>query len=173
MKTLLLMRHAKSSWKDLFCPDHDRPLSKRGVRAAKTMGKWLAENNLTPDSVLLSSAKRTVQTWETLRPYLKNPPPVDVHKSLYMTNPDYLLARIRNTDKSVKTLLVINHDPTISQLTAALAQPPLPDDCARALQKFQTAAIARFEMGGKWTSLSQSKLKFVQFVKPKDFGPDN
>lgn len=173
MKTLLLMRHAKSSWKDLFCPDHDRPLSKRGKRATKAMGRWLAEQGLNPDSVLLSSATRVVQTWDGLRPYLKNPPPVEVHKNLFMTNPDYLLAHIRNTDKSVKTLLVINHDPTMSQLTAALAQSPLPDDCARALQKFQTAAIARFEMHGKWTSLSQSKLRFVQFVKPKDFGPDN
>lgn len=173
MKTLLLMRHAKSSWKDLFLPDHDRPLSKRGVRAAGRMGEWLAENDLAPDAVLMSSALRVVQTWEKAAAHLANPPAPKTTDSLYMTNPDYLLARIRNTDKAIKTLLVINHEPTLGLLTERLATPPLPDDCARALQKFPTAAIARFEMTGKWTSLSKTRIRFAQFVKPKDFGPDN
>lgn len=168
MKTLLLMRHAKSNWDDLFCPDHERPLSDRGHEAAKRMGKWLVQNNLEPDAVLLSSAKRVQQTWGHVRAKLADPPSVKPLQNLYMTNPDYLLAHIRNTQKSIQTLLVINHEPTIGMLTAQLATPPLPTDCARALQKFPTAAIARFELSGNWPPLSATTARFIQFVKPKD-----
>ncbi len=168
MKTLLLMRHAKSSWDDLFCPDHDRTLSARGQKAALDMAGWLSQNDLNPDAVLLSSAKRVQETWELLCPQLASAPSVNTVKNLYMTNADLLLAHIRNTKKTVQTLLVINHEPTLSNLTAQLSTSPLPPSCARALQKFPTAAIARFDMADKWSTLSRSTAKFSQFVKPKN-----
>ena len=62
MKTLVLMRHAKSNWSgDLS--DFDRPLSERGVKSARALGKWLRENDLFPDFALVSAAKRTVETF--------------------------------------------------------------------------------------------------------------
>jgi len=168
MKTLLLMRHAKSSWDDLFCPDFERPLSKRGHAAAARMGEWLVENNLSPDAILLSAATRVQQTWGHVQASFSSPPTGMPLKNLYMTNPDYLLAHIRNSKKSVQTLLVINHDPTLSTLTAELSSEPLSPNCARALQKFPSGAIARFDTDGKWTTLSQSTVQFTDFVKPKD-----
>lgn len=168
MKTLLLMRHAKSSWDDLFCPDYERPLSKRGHKAAEQMGEWLADNNLFPDAVLLSAATRVQQTWGHVQASLTNAPKAEPLKNLYMTNPDYLLAHIRSTLKSVQTLLVINHDPTLSTLTAQLASPPLSPTCTRALQKFPSGAIARFDLSGNWPVLSATTAQFTDFVKPKD-----
>jgi phosphohistidine phosphatase len=62
MRTLLLMRHAKSSWKDESLADDERPLNKRGQQAAARMGRFLAENDLVPDTVICSTAKRARQT---------------------------------------------------------------------------------------------------------------
>ena len=62
MKTLLLLRHGKSSWSDASLADHDRPLKKRGVEAAKRMGQLLTELNLVPDHILTSSAVRATAT---------------------------------------------------------------------------------------------------------------
>ncbi len=62
MKTLLLLRHAKSSWNDPSLADHDRPLKKRGRKAAPRMGRWLQENGLRPDCVLCSTATRARET---------------------------------------------------------------------------------------------------------------
>ena len=168
MKTLLLMRHAKSSWDDLFCPDHDRTLSGRGQKAALDMAGWLSQNDLNPDAVLLSSAVRVQETWGLLRASLNGTPSTCTVQNLYMTSADFLLAHIRNTKKSVQTLLVLNHEPTLSNLTAQLATSPLPPKCARALQKFPTAAIAQFDLTDKWSTLSRSTANFTQFIKPKD-----
>ena len=64
MKTLLLMRHAKSSWDDPDVADHDRPLNKRGKKDAPRMGQWLAEQGLTPEVIVTSTAKRARKTAE-------------------------------------------------------------------------------------------------------------
>jgi len=168
MKTLILMRHAKSSWDDLFCPDQERPLSKRGRVAADKMGKWLVENDYTPDAVMLSTAKRVLETWEFVQKHQTIPPQARPLQSLYLTNAHFLLAHIRNTPKSIQTLLVINHEPTLSLLTAALATPPLSAECSRALQKFPTGAVAVFDVLGNWPTLSNTAARFTRFVKPKD-----
>src|SRR4029079_4472733 len=62
MKTLLVMRHAKSSWKDATLDDHDRPLKKRGQKAAPKMGALLCERGLVPDLIVSSTALRAVAT---------------------------------------------------------------------------------------------------------------
>ena len=62
MKRLILMRHAKSDWGDPMLPDHDRPLNKRGRRAASALGHWMREAGLRPDQILCSSATRTQET---------------------------------------------------------------------------------------------------------------
>ena len=95
MKTLFLMRHAKSSWDDLFCPDHDRPLSNRGDKAAAGMGEWLGENGPMPDMVLLSSAQRVQQTWGHVKPFLGGEPEIVTVNGLYLAHMNFLLAVFR------------------------------------------------------------------------------
>ena len=64
MKTIFLLRHAKSSWDDVSLDDFDRPLSTRGIKSCKKIGKYLKKNKLIPDIVYCSSAIRAKQTWE-------------------------------------------------------------------------------------------------------------
>ncbi len=65
-RTLILMRHAKSSWNDPFLADHDRPLNKRGRKSAQALGDWLRQHDLIPDQVISSSSMRTCETFEGL-----------------------------------------------------------------------------------------------------------
>jgi phosphohistidine phosphatase len=72
---LLILRHAKSSWKDTAVEDHERPLNRRGREAASAMGGYLAAEGLVPDLALVSSARRTVESWSRLVAEWPAPPP--------------------------------------------------------------------------------------------------
>ncbi len=115
MKTLLLMRHAKSSWKKPL-PDHDRPLNKRGRKAAKKMGKWLKKVGWIPDLILCSDALRAVETARRVRKGLQREDiPIRTTPTLYAADADKIFDAIGTTQDSVDRLLVIAHNPGISE----------------------------------------------------------
>ncbi len=168
MKTLLLMRHGKSDWENPFLDDHDRPLARRGQRAAVRMGEWLLAQKLAPDTVLMSSATRVVQTWDHVQSKLAADVTATPDENLYMIGADALISKIRQTDSAVDSLMIVNHEPTLSVATEILAKPPAPPSCTRAFQKFPTAAIARIELDIKrWSEVRQNAGRFVQFIRPK------
>lgn len=168
MKTLLLMRHAKSSWDDIFCPDHDRPLSKRGRKAAPEMGRFLAGKGLLPDTVLLSTATRVQETWLLLNSTLGADPALQSDQALYGSSPHALLSRINDTNDADSILLVINHEPTLGGLCRTLARDPVPTTCARAFSKFSTAGVAEFHFDiESWRSITPGSGTFVDFTIPK------
>ena len=76
MKTILLLRHAKSSWKEAGLTDHARPLNKRGLRDAPRMGTLIAEQKIQPDLILSSSAVRAIRTAEAVSQKLKDEAPL-------------------------------------------------------------------------------------------------
>ena len=169
MKTLLLMRHAKSSWEDIFCPDHDRPLSKRGRKNAPDMGRVLAGKGLMPEYVLLSTATRVQETWLLLNSTLGADPVLQSDRSLYGTSAFALLNRIQRTDDSHGTLLVINHEPTLGVLCRTLAKDPVVSNSARAFTKFSTAGIAEFHFDADhWQNIAPGRGTFTDFTIPKD-----
>ena len=168
MKTLLLMRHGKSSWDDPALPDHDRPLAPRGQRASALVGAWLRREGLIPDAVLLSSAARVSETWERVQSELAAGIAVTPERSLYMIWSDALIRKIRQTSDSAEVLLVVNHEPTLSHLTETLAKPPVAVECTRAFHKFPTAAVAQLEFDtSSWTQVRPGAGRFVNFVWPK------
>src|SRR3546814_12348573 len=95
MPELLLLRHAKSDWKDKTLGDFDRPLAARGRRAAALMGRLLAEEDLAPDLVLCSTARRAVETVELLLTALASAPETNYLKTLYLAPPSRLLTVLR------------------------------------------------------------------------------
>jgi phosphohistidine phosphatase len=90
MRQLLLMRHAKSSWDDPKLADHARPLNARGRAAAASMGGEMRRLGLAPDVVLVSSARRTLQTLEALKPW-DDTPLVEPMDRLYLASGEQLL----------------------------------------------------------------------------------
>jgi phosphohistidine phosphatase len=115
-RSLVLLRHAKAET-PVGVPDDKRPLSARGHADAQAAGAWLAKRNV-PELVLCSPTKRTRQTWHAVAASLKakRDPVVRYDRRLYFGDTDDLLAMVRETKDSVSTVLIIGHNPTLSQL---------------------------------------------------------
>src|SRR4051794_16751236 len=94
MKTLILMRHAKSAWDDPHHKDIDRPLSPRGRKVAPRMGEWLAGEGYKPHVVLCSSAQRTRETLDLIRPHLPQSAKIEFAPTLYLAAPREMLTEI-------------------------------------------------------------------------------
>jgi phosphohistidine phosphatase len=121
MKLLTLFRHAKSSWDDPELDDHDRPLAERGHRDARRMGKRLARRELSPDRLLTSTALRARQTAEYLADALGLAAnAVRVERRIYLASPGELLAVLAKVDPAVDSLLLIGHNPGLTELTNRL-----------------------------------------------------
>ena len=120
MRTLYLLRHAKSSWDDPTLPDDKRPLAPRGRRDGKRIAEHLRRQEIEPELVLCSSAARTRETLELLRPALGGATVV-VEDELYGASADRLLARIRLVPDEAESVMVIGHNPGLHELALVLA----------------------------------------------------
>ena len=126
MLTLILLRHAKSSWDDPGLDDFDRPLAKRGRKAAPEVGSALARMGLRPDLVLCSTAVRTRQTLEIVLGELGSPAPrVIFDERLYMATSDRLIKRLHavvtdETGALPHTVMMVGHNPGLEQLEYTL-----------------------------------------------------
>ena len=113
MKTLLLMRHAKSSWKDNTLSDFERPLKKRGRKDAKRMAKVLEKNDLFPHMILSSSAARAVETVDIIVENLGFENDILYLDSLYMGEPDDFIEALQSLDNDIEQVLIVAHNPGI------------------------------------------------------------
>jgi phosphohistidine phosphatase len=171
MLTLLLMRHAKSSWDDPSLDDFDRPLAGRGEAAAPRMGAFMREQGLAPDLVLCSSAVRARQTLDLVLPHLPGKPAVVYEKGLYLAAPAALLARIRKIGAKVRQAMVVGHDPGMHMLALELAGAGEPERLQALARKFPTGALAmlRFKVQD-WGDVGPGKGSLALFVSPKMLG---
>ena len=174
MKTLLLLRHAKSAWSDPRLDDHDRPLNGRGERSAKAMADHIAREAPRPDLILCSTAMRTRQTLAPLLKRLGAPsPPIALESGLYLASEDVLLAHLQTAPDSAATVLLIGHNDGIGQLAADLAGGGPADALASLRAKYPTGALAVFTVpDGPWSDLALGKARLVEFVRPRDLAAD-
>ena len=169
MRTLYLLRHAKSSQDDSTLADHDRPLNARGRRAASALGPWLVERGYAPTLVLCSSARRTRETLAPLIEHLDGEPLVSVERGLYLTAPEKLLERLRQVDSEHEHVLVIAHNPAVEELALVLASPE--SDTDELKRKFSSAALAVLELDtASWSDLAQASCRLLEFSTPASRG---
>ena len=167
MKTLYLLRHAKSAW-NRPVPDHDRPLAPRGRRAAPAMAEYMAGDGLVPDAVLSSTAARTRQTWMAMESVLGRPP-VEWRREIYEAAASDLLAVVRGADDGIDRLLLVGHNPGIQRLALSLAGSGEPRERRRLREKFPTAALAVLELeDGRWADVEPGSGTLAGYVRPKD-----
>jgi phosphohistidine phosphatase len=122
MKTLFLVRHAKSSRDDPLLPDRDRPLDERGLRDARRMGERLAKRGVRPDVILSSPARRALTTAEVLARKLDyRVKDIVVDARLYAATPDVVLAVVRAIDDGVERAMVFGHNPELAALAHRLS----------------------------------------------------
>ncbi len=169
MIRVYLLRHAKSDWSDPSLADFDRPLNKRGRKAAPVMGRYLRKHKLLPDLVLCSSAVRAQQTWARTAEELKDEVPVKYLRSLYLAPPSRLLAALHRVPSGTKSVLLVAHNPGMEHLAAQLAGSGEATALARMGEKFPTAALAVFSFEtDDWRSLAPGTGRLEAFVIPRD-----
>jgi phosphohistidine phosphatase len=120
MKTLLLLRHAKSSWKKVGLPDHERPLNKRGKKEAPLVGKYLLANNLVPDQILSSTARRAHDTAQAVAETSGFDGEVELYQDLYMSDTPNYIDILRCMPDQANRVLVVGHNPDVEDLLALL-----------------------------------------------------
>ena len=161
MKRLTLIRHANADWKNPSVPDFERPLNKRGLTEAESLGKQLLEQELVPDLVLTSPARRTQQTTEilarklTLAARLLKPQEI-----LYLATIDDILALVRGTGPKVEHLAIVGHNPGISEVAKHLAPGVITADLTTG------AACALTFTTRSWANLAPPAARAVQFEPP-------
>jgi phosphohistidine phosphatase len=166
MRTLYLLRHAKSSWADQTLPDRERPLAPRGRRDATRIAKHLARLGIQPELLLCSPAKRTRETLELLRPALGGTGTARVEAELYAASSDQLLERIRAVPAMVASLMLIGHNPGLQQLALALAASGA--ELERLRTKFPTAALATLTLADTpWSQVAEADAVLATYVTPK------
>ena len=172
-RTLLLMRHAKSSWNDPSLSDFDRQLNNRGQKAAPRIGNHIRDVGLVPDLVLCSTAKRAKETCNLVGEALGPDINVKLLKSLYLASPSQLCRAIHTVPSHIGPLLVIAHNPGIQELACRLERDPM-DERTRALSnamrsKFPTAALAILTMDtNSWSDIAYGQACVEDFICPRD-----
>jgi phosphohistidine phosphatase len=162
-RTLLLLRHAKSSYPDGVA-DHDRPLAERGIREAPLAGDWIRVHAPTVDAVLCSTATRTRQTLERTGIEAR----VHFLEEIYDATPGTVLRAINGVDAGVSTLLVVLHEPAVSSLALALAGPGSDAEAVGEVSaKYPTSAIAVLTTPGPWSHLALRGAALVAFHVPR------
>jgi phosphohistidine phosphatase len=168
-RTLLLLRHAKSSWSEPALSDHDRPLAPRGRRAAGLIAAHLRAAEIRPALVLCSSARRTRDTLEVLRPSLGETTEVRIEERLYGAGVTEILALLRTIDPAVPSAMVIGHNPGLEDLALALAGDGTEAALRQLRSKFPTGALATLDVrSAAWPQLAFGAAFLRSVVLPRE-----
>ena len=160
MKTLFLIRHAKSSWDNTALPDKDRPLDDRGKHDAPKMGKRLAKRDVKPDMILSSSAMRALTTAEIIAKKLHYKlKDIVLDDRLYASEADDLLNVIHKLGDKLERVMLFGHNPELTELAHRLSSE---------ITHMPTCAVAEFTFATKsWSDIGKAKLAKVALDYPK------
>ena len=169
MRTLMLMRHAKSSWDRPDLADLDRPLAPRGHATAPLVARHITQSRWRPDLVLCSPATRVRETWQLTAPVLGGTVPCKTLRAIYPGAPSRLLETLRRAADDVATLMLIGHNPGLGHLAASLCGGGPKQALERLRGKFPTAALAVIQFDiDRWNELALGTGRLRAFVRPKD-----
>ena len=154
-KRIILMRHAKSSWKDPQASDHERPLNRRGRRAAPAVGAELAARGWVPEQVITSDSARTTETFERMAPAMGFEGDVSRTPDLYLAGVDEIRAAASALPPSVRTVLILGHNPGWEQAVQWLsgADVVMKTGCAALLTRDAEDWPSALSGRGAWTLL--------------------
>jgi phosphohistidine phosphatase len=162
MKTLLILRHAKSSHDDDSLSDHDRPLAKRGQSAAKKISRLIDDKKLWPDLILSSTAERAAATARRVVKKSKRDDfagEIQYHRELYLAEPEEYVAIVQKFGGEADSVMVVGHNPGMEDLIEFLAGEWHP---------FPTAALARIELSiDDWADLAHGTGEIAGFWRPR------
>ena len=170
MKTLGLLRHAKSDWDDMSLRDFDRGLNDRGRRGAAVMGGHIRAHGIAWDLLLASPAERVRRTIDATR--LQVPVRWDEH--IYLADSDALIEVLRGVEGEPAAVLIAGHNPGLQELIFDLVSPEHENDlfCAAA-EKYPTATFAVLELAiERWADCAPGCATLVHLARPRDLDPE-
>ena len=169
MRTLMLLRHAKSSWDQPALDDVDRPLAPRGRDAAPLIARHIKRSEWQPELVLCSPAARVRETWQLMAPVLGRPVDCKTLRTIYPGAPSRLLESVRRAADEIRMLMLIGHNPGLGRLAVSLCGAGPKKPLERMRSKFPTAALAVIDFDvDRWEQVAPGAGRLRAFVRPKD-----
>lgn len=164
MKTLLILRHAKSSWDDPDCDDHDRPLNPRGLRTAPLVGQLIRDENIVPELIVSSTAKRARETAHIVGENCGYQSAVELNPNLYPTSAPSCLNVLADIDDRYDSVLLVGHNPGLEHLA---------EHFSGHYERLPTAALVQFSLDVEnWSDLSaDTAATLVNLWRPKEVFP--
>ena len=171
MKTLTLLRHAKSGWDDQVQRDFDRPLNPKGRRAAQTVGRHLRREGIAFDHVIASPALRVQQTLDEVAGGFGRTLAPAWDKRVYLASAATLLEVARELPDAAATALLVGHNPGLEDLVLLLT----PDGAGlrdAVEEKYPTASVAELSFAvDRWADLAEGGATLTRFTRPRDLDP--
>ncbi|MCP5463012.1 MAG: histidine phosphatase family protein [bacterium] len=163
MKELLLVRHAKSGFKDTDMPDIERPLENRGKNDASLIGKAVRKKGIKPDAVISSPAKRALDTANSIAEHIRYPAEeIRIDATLYDSDAEGIVGMIRGLDDSLNSVMLFGHNPDFYDLAAILIP--------RTIDKFPTCGIVCITFAvNSWREIAESAGELAFFIYPKQY----
>ncbi len=160
MKTLFVLRHAKSSWENPDWSDFERPLNSRGLDAARFIGELIYERNLHPQIIVSSPAKRATQTAVLVKEIAEISKPVKFDERIYEASPLTLFNLIREFDEKYESVLIVGHNPGFENLVRMLTGEAV---------SMPTAALAKINLSiENWHDLETVANELEFLIRPKE-----
>ena len=165
MRTLLLLRHAKSDWKRQTSGDFDRPLNRRGRNNAVHVGQWMKQHHLHPDRVICSPALRTRETLQLLRSKLDIPDAcIHFDDRAYLADAQTLSTILTRCPHDINTVLLIGHNPGMELLLEYLCGSDIP--LSEKGKLMPTATLAQIALRDDWRALCAGAGKLIKITRP-------
>ena len=159
MKTIYLIRHAKSSWDDHTLEDHERPLNERGRKDANNMAKFLHQKGIHPEITLCSTAKRTKETYSYFTNYFTGLP-LSLTRNLYHASVENLEEVIRSIENDKNAAFLIGHNNGLSEFVSLILQKNV---------SLSTCSFTQIEFPvDDWRDMDLLKAKVVFAISPKE-----
>ena len=159
MKTLFLMRHAKSSWEDKSLSDFERPLNERGRRTVPFMGELMRQRGLSPASIMSSPAVRAAETAMAVKNAAMFDAEIVFDPGIYEASPNDLRKVVLEMDEGVETAMIVGHNPGLEGFIYYLTG---------GMEPMPTAALAVIELDTKWSEIEEGAGRLATVIRPKD-----
>lgn len=160
MKTLFIMRHAKSSWENMNLSDFERPLNKRGLNTAPLMGELMSENGFQPELIVTSPARRAKQTAILIKEMAQIKGKITYNEKIYEANPFRLLQIVSELDETFQSAMIVGHNPGLEGLIKILTGE---------FEAMPTAALAVIDLSiEKWSQAASKCGKLRKLIRPKE-----
>jgi phosphohistidine phosphatase len=169
VKTIYLLRHAKSSWKDATVADFDRPLATRGKLAAEAIAAYISAHDILPGQILCSPSRRTRDTLQIIEQGLASAVPIRFEKAIYLAEAALLLRRLKRLSDSLSSVMVVGHNPGTEHLARMLTGAGDAKARDRLAEKYPTGALAVLSADvDHWGDMQPGCARLEDLVWPKD-----